>query len=195
MGSLFKTPRTRAGSLLTPSQERLLEEVLNVAGERLASSGIGFEGLASKLSRSTAPQGQALGERIFREGLLAPALRSFDEEIDPRIRANFAGIGGSLSSRLADTRARLLEGVMTNAQAGLASTLPTALSFPLSQTLAQIQGLGALEDLRFRAPGFAAQVATTPTRQFYTQPAGPGWGILNSGLQALTTYGVLKALD
>lgn len=184
MGSFFKSPKLENRSTLSANQQALLQLLSGYIGGPATSLPSFYGPMTEALNRNTTAEGQALGERMFREGLLNPALRAFDTDIAPRINASFGGISGALSSRRSEALTEALGDVTTQAQAGLAQLLPTAMSFPLQQTLSQIQGLGALESLRYQPFELASRLATSPTNQTVQSPQGPGWGLLNSGLGA-----------
>ncbi len=57
----------------------------------------------------------------FQKGVLAPMLRSYEEDIAPRIREGFAAKGASWSSRRGDATRKALEGLQTGAMSELAS--------------------------------------------------------------------------
>ena len=73
---------------------------------------------------------------------------------------------------------------MRGATQSFASILPQVMSFPLQQTLGQIQGLGELQRQRFTPFQNALQFALSPTQQAASQAAGPGWGLLNAAINA-----------
>lgn len=184
MGSLFSKPKLTSTSSLSGPQERLLDPLSQFIQAQLGAPTPRLDQLGAQLFRDNTRQSRQLSERMFSEALLRPALRSFDQEIAPRIDAGFASIGGTLSSRRGQARADALSDLHSNATAQLAGILPQIQAFPLQQTLSQIQGFGSLEALRYMPFHEALNFALTPTRQAGQQPAGPGWGLLGQALGA-----------
>lgn len=125
-----------------------------------------------------------MSERMFSEALLQPALDAYNRDVAPQIAGDYASIGGTLSSRRDQTLNQGRTDIVRQAQSSLASILPQVYSYPLEQTLGQIQGLGALQQQRFTPFQNAMQLALSPTRQATQTPAGPGWSLLGAGINA-----------
>lgn len=187
MGSLFSTGDSDPRSMIIGSQTRLLNQAAGTLTSDIANGNKSYDALLKQLFASSSKQGQADAERIFTEGLLRPSLNRFDKEVAPRIGASFGAYGGSLSSRRGDAMAQALSDVYTTAQASLGQNLLAIRSNPLQQTLAQIQGLGALQNIRYQPFGVAGQLATSPVLGGGGSGAGPGWGMLNGALTAAGT--------
>lgn len=122
---------------------------------------------------------------MFRDALLGPALDSYNRDVAPSIAGDYAKIGGTLSTRRDKTLNQGRTDVVRQAESSLASILPSIEAFPLEQTLRQIQGYTALDNQSYVPYHEALSFALQPTRQAVQQPAGPGWGLLQSGLGAI----------
>lgn len=184
MGSLFSKPRNKSYSQLDPTQQGLLQPLADFFLGEVNNDQPEIRNLISKLMSSTTDESRAMSERIFTEGIMAPALRTFDEQIQPRIASNFARYGATMGSRRGQAVADALTTVQTDAQGQIARMLPEIYNFPLQQTLAQIQGYGALQSQRLAPRQAAMQFALQPTRTIQQTAAGPGWGLLNSAIGA-----------
>jgi hypothetical protein len=120
-------------------------------------------------------------------------MRGFDTQVRPRINSSFAGIGGTLSSRRGNVMGQALADVTTNATGQLAGMLPSILNFPIQQSLAQISGLGALDQLRAAPVGRALPFALQGTDMFPQVPEGPGMSVLKEyGMSTAGTAGGLQ---
>lgn len=188
MGDLFAQPELQARSNLSPQQQSLHSPLAGFLQQFFGGTGNGMtpemQGLQKQLLSSGSDQSQQMAQDIFSKALLGPALRGYDQQIAPRINESFAKIGGTLSSRRNDLQARTLGDITTNATGQLAGMLPQIMSFPLQQTLGQIQGLGALQQQQFTPYSEALKFALTGTQQSQTTPAGMGWGLLDSAIKA-----------
>ena len=82
----------------------------------------------------------------FQKAVKEPLLRTFDEDIAPRINEGFAGQGATFSSRRGDSQRKALEGLQTQMSAQLAETnyQNQALQAQLAEsaTNRQLQGVG-----------------------------------------------------
>lgn len=184
MGDLFKQPKLTTPSNLAPEQQALLSQLASYIGPQIGASQPGLDQLASQLLSSTTSDSKAQAERIFREALLNPAMDAFNRDVAPQIAGDYANIGGTLSSRRGQALTRGRTEVVNNATSALAGILPQIESFPLQQTLGQIQGLGAIQAQRFTPFQQALQFALTPTRSAAQRPGGAGWGLVNSAIGA-----------
>ncbi len=184
MGSLFKKPGLKTTSSLSQEQQDLLPALRDYISPFLNGDSPELGVLTRRLMQSTSGESRAMSERIFNEALMGPALRSYDTQIAPRINSEFARYGGSLSTRRTSALAQTLGDITTNATGQLAQMLPTIQSFPLQQTLGQIQGLTGIQSARFMPYEQALRFALTPTTSTQQSPGGPGWGLLNSALGA-----------
>ena len=180
MSNLFKQAKSTSQSSLSPEQRALLGPLSEFINSRLGQPVEGVDQLASQLLSSGSDQSKAMAERMFSEALLGPALTQFDRQVAPRISESFASVGGTLSSRRGSTLAQSLTDVTSNATGQLAGLLPQIQSFPLQQTLAQIQGLSGIQALEYNPYQQALAFALQPTQQVAQQQAGQGWGILGS---------------
>ena len=70
------------------------------------------QGLSGQPSYDLSPQAT---ENYFQRGVMAPMLRSYEQDIAPRIREGFAAKGASWSSRRGDATRKALEGLQTGA--------------------------------------------------------------------------------
>lgn len=182
MGSLFRQPGVESRSVLSGPQQGLLDPLASFARGGLSSGTPGYDQLLSQLLGANSDQARTMSERIFNEALLGPASRAYERDVAPRVAGDFAGIGGTLSSRRDETLTRGRTDVIKGAESSLASILPQIESFPLQQTLAQIQGLGGLESTRYLPYEEALKFAIPPTQQNVQTPGGVGWGLLGSAL-------------
>lgn len=214
MGDLFKpdvtqvSPEITQESLLSGIQEALHGQLGQFLSDLLSQSGR-FGGLQRSLlgqlegkDGSQKLAGRKLDEilrgkptdteELFRKGILAPALRAFDQEIRPRIDQGFARHGASFGTRRGVEVGRQLGNVQAGAQGQLAALQTqmiesakrrqfAAIGIPLQQTLSRIGGLGALSSL---GVGPALQFGNQRTFQnFQSQAFGqPGIGSQLLGL-------------
>lgn len=183
-GNFFK-PDIESTSTLSDGQQGIEALLARLLGGGLSGGG-GFGGLQSELLTGGQFRGdvnrvirQALRgkptrgfsakntERVFRDSILDPALRSFDQEIAPRIGQSFAQHGASFSTRRGTETARQLGNLRSDAQGQLAQLVRQnegiraslsesakarqlqAAGIPLQQTLGKIGGLGGLNQARF----------------------------------------------
>mgnify|MGYP001567907228 CR=1 FL=1 len=181
MGGSKSTTQT-----LRPEQLALLQPLADWIRPFLQpGAGASSDALERQLLSSTSAESTALAERTFREGIFNPAIRQFNRTEAPAIASGFASYGGTLSSRRGLTLARARGDVMSGAEDALGRNLLAVQSFPLQQTLAQIQGLGALQTARFTPFHEALQFALSPTQQTTRGSSSP----LPSILGALGTIG------
>lgn len=183
----FNNGGTRTPNTITARQEGLLNELRSILGREISNEDPMIAGLRQQLLSDTSAESQAMSERMFTEGMLQPALRNFDKEIAPRIGASFANYGGTLSSRRGDALSSALGDVYSNVQAQHAQLLPQIKAFPLSQTLAQIQGFGAINQEKYRPFSLAGQVATTSVKGVTQEQPGPGWQITGDLVKSLAS--------
>lgn len=183
MGSLFKTPKVEGRSGLSKSQQALLDQLVGSISPDIGQTPAGYDQLLAGLLGANTEESKTLAERMYREAYLTPALREFDTQVAPRIAASFSSIGGTQSSRRGQTIADALTTLQTNALGNLAAQLPNIQSFPLQQILGQVQGLGALQSIKYGPFSTALPLATQQTVQNVQSPAGPGWGLLGSAIQ------------
>lgn len=181
----FREASLQSRSVLQGPQQNLLQPLSDWIMGQLQPAGEGSVPLQDRLTADTSDQSKTLANKIFSDALLGPSMREYDQTVAPKIAGDFAGIGGTLSSRRDATLNYGRQNVEQSAQGQLAGLLPQIESFPLQQTLAQIQGLGQLQTQRLQPFQLASAFATTPTQQTATQPQGSGWGILSSFLGIL----------
>jgi hypothetical protein len=129
MGNVFE-PRTSQVNLLTPEQQRISSQ------------------LSSQLSALLTP-GSAQEQQLFERGILDPALRTFEQRVQPQISSAFARHGATLGSARGNAISQALTDVFTQAQASRAGLQQQALGLggqfqqaPLSQTISQ-PGIGS----------------------------------------------------
>lgn len=180
MGDLFAQPGISSNSSLSGQQASLLGPLADFARGQLGQPTQGRDQLLAQLLGSNSEQSQKMSQEIYSKAFLQPQLQAFNQFTKPAIESRFAGIGGSLSSRVANTTAQTLQGVQATAGGQLAQMLPQIMSHPLQQTLGQIQGLGALQEQQWAPFNYAGRFATSPTVQNQQQPGGAGWGLLGS---------------
>jgi len=171
-------------SNLSKSQQGLLSSLIGGIQGDIGKNPEGYDQLLAQLLGGNSDLSRQMSERMFTEGLMAPALRAFDQSVAPRINAGFSRIGGIQNSRRGIETANALTTLQTNAQGQLAQLLPQIFSFPLQQTLAQIQGLGALQSARYTPYQIGSSLALSPTQQTVQTQQGAGWGLLSAGLGA-----------
>ena len=113
--------------------------------------------------------------KYFQAGVANPMLREFDRSIRPRIEEAFAGGGGLLSSRRAETQSRALEDLAQNLSSQLAQVQMSnqVMQAQLAESAAgrQLQGVGMAET-QARAPlarSQALQAAASPFQQLAQQ--------------------------
>lgn len=181
----FRVGGVGGHTTLSPEQQRLLGPLADYISGELGSNDPNQQALLARLMGSTTAESKAMSERIFEEALLGPAMRAYNRDVAPAVKGDYAGIGGTLSSRrdLALTQGRTE--VVNNATSALAGILPQIQSFPLEQTLRQIQGLEGLQKQKYTPFQNAMQFALSPTRQNIDESAGPGWGVLQSFIGAV----------
>lgn len=182
MGDLFQSG-IQSTSNLSGTQQSLMGPLSNFASGQIGQPIQGLDQLRSSLLGSGSQQSQQMAQSIFSKGLMTPAMQQFNQYTAPAIQSQFAGIGGSLSSRVAATKGQVLQGIQSNAQGQLAQMLPQIMNFPLQQTLGQIQGLSGLTQTQWDPFNFASRFATAGT-QNNQQVTGPGWGLLGSVIGA-----------
>lgn len=185
MGNMFSTGGPKGVSVLSPEQRGLLGPLAEFVKPLIGQVPSWLEPLEQTVLRVTQPEAQALSERMFREALYGPAMEVFERDVAPKLEGEFARFGGTLSSRRAQTLAQERTNVVRQAQSSLAGILPQVMSFPLQQTLSQIQGMGGLSTLRYTPYQQALQFALSPTRSVDRAPPGPGWGLLGSAIELL----------
>lgn len=193
MGSFFDEAELQSNSTLSRQQQSLLDPLAAFARTLLSDKNPQLDSLVNALLRSGTNKAKKQSERIFEEALLGPSMRAYERDVAPRVSGAFAGIGGTLSSRRDQTLTQGRTDVIKNVQSSLASILPQIESFPLQQTLGQIQGLGAIQSQRLAPFQSALQFALQPTQTVNQSPPGPGWGLL-SGLVQGTGTGLGYAL-
>jgi hypothetical protein len=172
-------------SVLSEEQQRLLGPLADYISREFSTPNAAQDSLTSALMNSNSSEARATSERIFREALLGPSMRAFNEDVAPAIAGDFANVGGTLSSKRGQALAKGRTDVLNQSTASLAGILPQIQAFPLQQTLAQIQGLGAVQQQRYAPFQNALQFALSPTRQNIDESAGPGWGVLQSVIGAI----------
>lgn len=128
----------------------------------------------------TDPFTNELAGSLYQNALLKPALRGFEENVRPAISSQFAGIGGSLSSRHSRTLTDAYGDVMERSQETLASILPNLLGL-------KIQGIQSAEQTRLAPIQSAISFALGNTQSQSQQ--SPWWGVLNNALGGLSTLG------
>lgn len=185
MGDLFGGGGLSSESNLDDFQHDLLWPLSQYAQTQLKTPNPNLAALQSQLMRSTSGEARSLAERTWREGFVDPVVSSFKSQMLPAINSSFSRIGGSLSSRRDKSIADALGNVTSQASGQFAQMLPQIQAFPLQQTLAQIQGLGGLTDIGWAPFNYASRFATTGTRQAMQEPAGQGFGLVNSAIGAL----------
>lgn len=114
-------------------------------------------------------------EEWYEKGVLAPALRSFDQEIAPRIKAGFAQHGASFGNKRAETLAGALGDVHAQATSELAKMQLSSL-LAAKQRQLSLLGLG----LSPTRSGMQAQAYSTPG--LGSQLAGLGGTMLGAGM-------------
>lgn len=176
----FRPGGLQTRSVLSTDQEQLLHLLSQWIPKQLDFGQDASDSLLQSLTRSTSGEAKAQAGTIFQDALLDPSLYAYNRDVAPKIAGDFANIGGTLSSRRTQTLNQGRVDVIRGAQSSLAGILPQIEAYPLQQTLAQIQGLGALQTARFAPFQQAAGFATAPTRQNLDESAGPGYGILSS---------------
>lgn len=176
----FRVGGLKNKSILGPEQESLLGPLSDWIKTQFTTGQPELDGLTTQLNRDTSDESRVMAGTIFSKALLGPAMEAFNQTVAPQIAGDFANVGGTLSSRRGQALAAGRVGVVRQAESGLAGLLPQIEAFPLQQTLAQIQGRGAIQQQRFAPYQNALQFALTPTRQNLDESPGPAWGVLSN---------------
>ncbi len=187
MGDMFSGGGISSESTLDDMQHDLIFPLRNFAQEQLGRTPEGLDQLMQQLLSSTSKQSTDLAQQTWKQGFLDPVMNSFNSSVLPSINSKFSGIGGTLSSRRTKDLGDAATNMFAQASGQFGQMLPSIMSFPLQQTLGQIQGLGALQQQRWSPFQNASQFALQGTRSVAQEPAGAGWGLVNSGLQLLGT--------
>lgn len=184
MGDFFKNSQLESHSDLSQQQQNLLGPLAGFAGGQLNKTQPGYDQLLQSLLGSTSTQATDLAKQTWQKGFLDPIVNSYQQRIAPQINNQFAGIGGSLSSRRTKDLGDASSNLFAQASGQFGQMLPQIMNYPLQQTLGQIQGLGGLQQQQWTPFQNASRFATTPTQQTQQAPAGPGWGLLGSAIKA-----------
>lgn len=188
MGNLFSTGGGKGISNLSESQRNLLPGLGEFFGGQIGVEVPGIQELQSQVLGSLGG-GEALAREIFQQGFLDPALRTFDQQIAPRINTAFAGIGGSLSSRRGTAQTNALTDILTSAQGDFARMLPQILGFPAQNAGASAQALSMIEQLRFLPTNQAMNFLGLNTQTVVNEAPGVGFNILGDVLGGAATLG------
>lgn len=178
MGSLFKSPKPHEVSTLSPAQRALLRPMADFFSTQIGRVPPEYHDIQRILAGDTNFLKSLVGP-ITQEAFLVPALRSFQTNVAPAINAQFASIGGTLSSRREKTLAEVGRDIQVQSQAQMAQMLPQLLGMQIGTTQ-------ELAKMRFLPTQQALAFALNQTQQGMQPTTPPGYGIFGSLLGAAT---------
>jgi hypothetical protein len=191
VGDFFDMGGTESGATILPAQRRVLQMLRDYFTSNLGDTDqlqgqvrTALSDLIPQLLRDTTDESKAMSERMFLEGLINPAMKNYKGEISDQIDLAFAGQGATMSSRRGQAHADVVSNIYEGGQAQIAQMLPAIHSFPLQQTLGQIQGLSGIGAFGSQDINQAMQFALQGTQQYYQESAGPGWALLGDLINA-----------
>ena len=153
MGSFFQTSpqedHTKSSSNIGNEQNALVYYLAqHFGGPNFNAGQIGqkppeYDQLAGILGNTDANFNKQAGD-YYRDALLGPSMKVFNEVTRPSIASAFAGYGGTLSSKRGQAIAKGYGDVTANAQSGLAQILPQLFQANTQRLGTQIQGYSYL---------------------------------------------------